>query len=681
MKKLLLFFVGLSIGTLLWANPVGLEDARGKAAAFINSVRRGQAGAKKNKARGVDLQQADVSFNNLYVFNYGQDGGFVVVSADDRTESVLAYSESGSFIESQREGALWDILTCLDSEVAAVAAAPFFTARNNTDFQQQDREPIYPLITTCWNQYDPYYHCCPMDPMTGNRCAPGCVAITLAQIMKYYKYPTKTTIPIPAYTTYTGIDMPELPTTSFDYDQMQDYYVWDDFESNYTQEQLEAVQKLIIYAGCALHMEYSSEGSASVFDVERIAKYFGYRDDAQHVWASAYPRATWEQMVYEELAAGRPVPYSAGAALADNHSFIIDGYDGRGYFHAVTGEYGYFSGNFYCKLHVINDCELQKGPVEFSGYNIYQNAVIGFQPANSDQPLQELPAGLDLDDNSGKIVVDEVHFYNPYAGKKTVAVIDHHNEGETLENFLYLWHDERMIGGAGTYVQPGQAGDVVVCLATPYEPGSYPIRITSDWEGTNVIYETTLKVVSQPNDFNLTAEVTIEGLRGIYFDTSTNTMYSDENWPYDKGIYENLHIEADITNNSSERYNSWISVDFFEGEPEADGRAYSGRELVGHMYYVDLAPSETKHFSFFYDNHLFRTDRQYCFRLDYNRPNNESSLLHTSFWPYFASLPTGIEQHEAGPAVPITFYNVSGQRVSERYKGIVVNNGRIFLKN
>ena len=496
--------------------------------------------------------------------------------------------------------------------------------------------------------------------------------------MNYYKYPKQTTIPIPAYTTYTGIEMPELPTTSFGYDQIQDYYSPDHIECNYTPEQLEAVQKLLIYAGCALNMEYSSEGSASVFDVERIAKYFGYRSDARMVRAAAYPRATWEQMVYDELAAGRPVPYSAGAALAQNHSFIIDGYDGRGYFHAVTGEIGYFNGNFYCKLHVINDCELQTGQVEFSGYNLYQMAVFGFQPPTSDQPLQELPAGIDLDDDSGKIVVDKVHFYNPYAGKKTVVVIDHHNEGEALENTLFLWMNGRMIGGAGTYVQPGQAGDVVVCIATPSEPGSYPIRFTSDWEGNNVIYEATLEVVSQPEERILKAEMTVEGLRGILFDASTNILYYDENWPYDKGIYENLHIEADVTNASTERYNSWISGLLLEGEPDENGHAYSGRELVAHFYYVDLAPGETKHFSFFFDEYLFKTDKQYCFILDYNR-SGINTLFHPGFWPYFASLPTGVSQLQATLATA-PLYNVSGQRVSESYKGVVVSKGRKVLK-
>lgn len=678
MRKHVLLMACFSVSTLLMANPVGLEEARGKAASFLGSVTSGKSGAKKAKAFSAELQLTEAAFDNLYVFNNGPDGGFVVVSADDRTDAVLAYSDSGSFADLHRSGALKDMLTYLDGEVAAAAAAPFFTARNDTELQKQDREPIYPLITTCWNQYDPYYHSCPLDPNTGERCAPGCVANTLAQLMYYYQYPAQTTIPIPAYTTFSGIDMPELPPTSFDYGQMQDYYAPDHIDCNYTPAQLEAVQKLLMYAGCALGMEYSSKGSASVFDVERIAKYFGYSSDARMVRAAAYPRATWEEMVYNELAAGRPVPYSAGAALAQNHSFIIDGYDGRGYFHAVTGEIGYYSGNFYCKLHVINDCELQTNQVEFSGYNLYQMAVFGFQPATSDVPLQELPAGIDLEDNPGKIVVDDVHFYNPYAGQKTVAVINHHNEGETLENALFLWMDGRMIGGAGTYVQPGQAGDLVVCIATPSETGSYPIRITSDWEGNNVIHEVTLEVVNQPEERRLTADLTLEGLRGMYYNQADNTFYWDEDWKYDVGIYEKLHVEADITNVSSERYNSWIMAIFSEGIPEEDGHAYSGPGIVSHFYYVDLAPGETKHFSFLFDEHLFKTDKQYCFILDYNKTGDQV-LFHSGYRPYFATLPTGINQPQATrDAAPL--YNLSGQHVSGDYKGIVVSSGRKYLK-
>ena len=655
----------------MMADPVGIDKARGKAALFLNSASPTQTRAQSVCSSEMSLQAVDAGFDHLYVFNNVEGGGFVVVSADDKTDAVLAYSDSGSYDSQQGNEALKEMLAGLNGEVAAVAASPFFTARNDTEMQAQDREPICPMITTSWNQYDPFYHFCPIDPNTGNRTLVGCVAITLAQLMKYYNYPAQTTVTIPAYTTQDGIEMPALPPTTFDYDLVQDYYTWDIFEPNYTPDQLEAVQKLLKYTGCAVEMQYSSKGSSAVFDVARIAEYFGFRSDARVLQAGQYPRTTWEQMVYNELAAGRPVPYSGGAVLQQTHSFIIDGYDGRGYFHAVTGEYGYFTGNFYCKLHVINDCERQTNPVEFSGYNVYQRAVFGFQPANSTLPLQTLTDGEDTTDKLSKLEVTSVEFYNPYAGQKTVAVINHRNVGETYENNLFLWQGDVVKGGAGSYVGPGQAGDVVVCFATPEEPGTYPMRITSDWEGENVLYETTLEV-TPAHIVELQAKSTVEGFKGMYprneifIDGSNQVVwYYDMSWTYETGIYESLKIEADITNIGEESYNSWLETFLNENEQDENGNFVSVDPLMKctHMYYLNLAPGETKHYTFFYDKHLFSPDKVYFFSLDYNSNNKFSALLTLPWYcKYFATDPSnsGIAEQLKDTAADAPVFNLQG---------------------
>lgn len=657
-----IFYVAVSV----MANPVGIDEARRKAASFLNSASSAQTRAKSVSSK-MSLQEVDAGFDHLYVFNNGDNGGFVVVSADDRTDAVLAYSESGSFDSRQGNEALKAMLAALNGEVGAVAASPFFTARNDTEMKEQDREPVRPMITTCWNQYDPYYHFCPTDPYSGSPCLVGCVAITLAQLMKYYKYPEQTTVTIPAYTTQDGIKMPALPPTTFDYDLMNDYYVWDAFEPDYTPDQLEAVQKLLKYAGCAIEMQYSSSGSAATFDVARIAEYFGYRSDARVLQAGQYPRTTWEQMVYNELAAGRPVPYSAGGIKAQNHNFIIDGYDGRGYFHAVTGEYGYFSGNFYCKLHVINDCELQMGPVEFSGYNLYQWAVFGFQPANSSQPLQSLTDGEDMTGKQSKLEITSVEFYNPYAGQKTVAVINHRNAGETYENNLFLWQGDFLMGGVGSYVCPGQDGDVVVCFATPAEPGTYPVHITSDWEGKNFLYETTLEV-TPARDFDLQANATAEGFKGmyrekeIYDDGSIHFVWDwDKTWTHEVGIYESLKIEADITNVGEDSFNSWFKANLAENEQDENGNLVFSNSISisAHVYYLNLAPGETKHYTFFFDKHLFNPDKVYYFILYTTKPDVLYGL--PNFCKYFANYPSdsidGVEQQkdttDDGPVIDL----------------------------
>ena len=79
-----------------------------------------------------------------------------------------------------------------------------------------------------------------------------------------------------------------------------------------------------------------------------------------------------------------------------------------------------------------------------------------------------------------------------------------------------------------------------------------------------------------------------------------------------------------------------------------------------HFYYLNLAPGETKHYTFFFDKHLFNPDMSYYFRLDYNRDHQFNTLFTLpTFCRYFASDPT----------------NRSAESVVDAVKGITSNFG------
>ena len=678
MKKFFTFFI-LSIFCMgMAANPIGIDQARGKAARFLSESRT--AKIKNVQQLEKSLKPVETGFSHLHIFNNGQDGGFVVVSADDRTVVVLAYRVGGSFDDLPQNGGIYEILAGLNSQVLDAAVDYTFTSRNETEPQQQDRDPIYPMITTSWNQYQPYYDFTPIDPYSGDHTLVGCVAITLAQIMKYYEYPQKTTKSIPAYTTQSGIKMPELSPTTFEYDKMVDFY--SSLGDYYNDEQLAAVHKILKYAGCAVKMEYSSGGSAATFDVGLISKYFGYRDDAKLLHAALFPRHQWEEMIYNELAAGRPVPYSAGAVLQQNHSFIVDGYDGRGYFHFNTGEFGYFAGQIYSKLHVINDCENQTDGVEFSGYNCYQSAIFNFQPKDSGQPLQTLPEEENMDGKVSKLKVNGVHFYSPYPNSKTVAIVDVTNKGETYENYLFLWQGETLKGGVGTYIPPGERGEVVICLVD-YATGKYPVRFTTDWEGKDEVYNTTMEIVEKP-EFKLKGHFAHEGYKGYIWINEETSEYPYPYWDWDNtwqgeiGIYDHLKIEADITNVSDKNYNSWISSCLSDLDPEGGTYVYQDRLFVNHYYYVDLAPGETKHFTFYFGKGVFRTDKLYYYMIDYCDRQGNSFFALPSSAKYFPSTPEGIEEISTDTD-DTPSYNLLGIPIKNDAPGIHIRKGKKYV--
>ena len=95
MKRTILLTLLSAITIGMMANPVGREEAKEKAAQFLCTSRT--AKIKNLQQMERRLQPVEAGFSHLHVFNNGQDGGFIVVSADDRTEEVLAYSEGGTF--------------------------------------------------------------------------------------------------------------------------------------------------------------------------------------------------------------------------------------------------------------------------------------------------------------------------------------------------------------------------------------------------------------------------------------------------------------------------------------------------------------------------------------------------------------------------------------------------------
>src|SRR3712207_328847 len=86
----------LCAAQLALAGTVSEQDARRIALRFMQQ--KGMHIQQKNALRAAPCRQKGApSQVDYYVFNADGDGGFVVVSGDDRTAQVLAYSDSGTF--------------------------------------------------------------------------------------------------------------------------------------------------------------------------------------------------------------------------------------------------------------------------------------------------------------------------------------------------------------------------------------------------------------------------------------------------------------------------------------------------------------------------------------------------------------------------------------------------------
>ena len=370
--------LGLLMLTLsVWAAPVSREQAMGEARAFLLKNVQGKSGLKLAPAAG--------STEAYYIFNVGLDAGFVVVSGDDRTPSVLGYADKGSF---DLQTAPASVKAFLQGYADEIRQLPADAGQSSLPRRVTIKRAISPLIQTEWDQEEPYNMSCPVF-LTGSPSATGCVATALSQIMKYYEWPAATTAAIPAYDCERAwrVDGVQKQVhvdgiaagVKFDWDNMPFY-----FYGIETEEQQKAVATLMQVTGAAVKMDYadnSNGGSATSdsFVPEALTTYFNYSKNAIYVKRENYLMDEWNELIYRELKAGRPV-MMGGQSSGGGHAFLVDGYSSDDYFHINWGWGGYCNGFFLLSIMNPGNNDGAGASSTQDGYSSSQDAVIGIEP-------------------------------------------------------------------------------------------------------------------------------------------------------------------------------------------------------------------------------------------------------------------------------------------------------------
>lgn len=383
MRKVFLFVIAILEAVVLQAGVVPVDEALQQARDFISSRRSGDVGSHLQLAhRRAALQNSDKGdAADFYVFNNGTDDGFVIVSADDRTQPILGYSDSGTFDEQQLPENLryW-----LDDYAEQIRQLDFLGISHRLPVvaMAANRRNIVAMIPCKWGQKAPFNQQCPEDPETQETCLAGCGAVAMAQAMYYYKYPSRTTTTIPAYTSKTRkIDMPAISQTAIDWAKIVPIYNND----KVTTTQEAAVASLIKLCGSALEMDYSSTSSGSSMSgiAYALIKYFGYDAGLRLLRHNTIGINQWDEAIYGELAAGRPVLYRGKrdrTGADSGHIFVIDGYDGSGYYHLNWGWNGNWNGYFLLNVLSPYVSTQDEQLLSNEGYCMGHYAITGIQP-------------------------------------------------------------------------------------------------------------------------------------------------------------------------------------------------------------------------------------------------------------------------------------------------------------
>ena len=385
MNKLRLFLLlticaltGISVN----AQQVSKAKAQSIAAKFMQEHNMGAVDAAKTvKAPRI---RANASQDNAayYVFNSDkQNGGWVIVSGDDRTEPVLGYCDKGNFDPENVPENMQAWLDQYVEEIACLDEGETSTYQGEAATTNKAGTPVAPMLSSQWDQGAPFNLQCPK--VGSNYCVTGCVATAMAQIMYYHKWPSSTSQTIPGYkqSSDTAYDMhgttyPALSTTTFNWNIMKDYY--SSSETSATDNSNNAVARLMRYCGQSVKMKYGVSGSGAVPSSEVYVDYFRYSPRARKLFRIDYSYSQWENFILTELRANHPIIYG-GKKHRGGHSFVCDGYDGNGYYHFNWGWRG--SDDGYFLLTALNPKGGGIGSaVGNNGYMIGNYIIIGLEP-------------------------------------------------------------------------------------------------------------------------------------------------------------------------------------------------------------------------------------------------------------------------------------------------------------
>jgi hypothetical protein len=234
--------------------------------------------APKNRAI-QDLRKVTINSNlktksgedetsEVYICNFSDDGGYAIISGDDRVSGVLSYSGEGNLqdtidnpglamfldqVEDYIQVKLDEFQNLEDSIYDSMVEKlenmePSATKGTRTWITYYSYGAWTPInsvgkkVSTLWHQSSPYNNKAPLA-CSGVKAPAGCVSIAAAQVMAYHKTPAK------------------LGTTTFDWNAMTQYPHVDSWSSSITT--LNQVASLVNEVGVGIGTTYRCDQSGA----------------------------------------------------------------------------------------------------------------------------------------------------------------------------------------------------------------------------------------------------------------------------------------------------------------------------------------------------------------------------------------------------------------------------------
>jgi PKD repeat protein len=319
---------------------------------------------------------------DYFIFNVNTNDGFVIVSAEDAAHPILGYSNKGQYIlpHNNNNVAWW--MNCRRQEIETARAKSIMATSdiagewsgyiNNTKKNTHSvMITVGPLVQSTWDQPNPYNAMCPGGSVT------GCVATCMAQIMRYWQYPSNGHGSSGYWDEHAYGYQNSFGYLSANFDTSN--YDWSAMPLSVTSTNNE-VAKLMYDCGVSVCMDYGSESGAWVITGDypvcaqtAFVKYFGYNPETiQGLYQSDYTTTNWENLLENELNNNRPIEYVGWDSIENaGHTWVCDGYNSTtGLFDMNWGWSGSDDGFFALNA-------LGAGGYNFNWWN---EALVGIEP-------------------------------------------------------------------------------------------------------------------------------------------------------------------------------------------------------------------------------------------------------------------------------------------------------------
>lgn len=391
MKRILFVLCSL-LPSLLLADNVTVEQAQSLAVNFFKTSAQTRSTSPQIQLvwNGEEVGTRTTGEPTFYVFDRTDQEGFVIVSGEDVTLPVLAYSFENRFKEKEMPVNLKGWLAELRRQINDVRKKNVTTtvraAQSWTNVAASVGTVEKKLTTAKWNQDDPYNMYCPY--INSQKAVTGCVATALAIVMRYHQWPDKGTGTLPSYNyDYNGVKRTQ------DGHSLGHTYNWNNmpltaYKRDWAAQEQKNVAQLIFDCGVMSKAMYTAQetGAPTREAVLGLLTYMKYGKGAKLLQREWYSDTEWIRMLKQEIATNGPVFYAGYTPENEGHQFVLDGYTSKEYFSVNWGWSGSCDG--YYLISALNPT----APGIGGGYefNYYQSAVFDLKKEDGNSRYENL---------------------------------------------------------------------------------------------------------------------------------------------------------------------------------------------------------------------------------------------------------------------------------------------------